>query len=180
MAAASSSAGRTGRPRKASTATPNPLPIAVTPTVETPTPSAAGVATSMPAPSLGSNGPMTPAECEQLAAQLTEPGVREYRRPVRMRCGEAEAGRADAYTHIAMRRKLDIAAELRDSAESNRDHAFYEKYLAVFIPVLMTILGDSKSIIFIKENAEQVRPRQGVSDRRVHDWCLQHSLTSVS
>lgn len=79
-----------------------------------------------------------------------------------------------------MRRKLDIAAELRDSAESNRDHAFYEKYLAVFIPVLMTILGDSKSIIFIKENAEQVRSRHGVSDHRADDPRLLHSLTSVS
>jgi hypothetical protein len=56
-----------------------------------------------------------------------------------------------------MRRKLDIAAELRDSAESNRDHAFYEKYLSIFIPALITILGDPKSIVFVKENVEQVR-----------------------
>ena len=48
-----------------------------------------------------------------------------------------------------------LASELRDSAESNKDFAFYDKYLAVFIPALMTILGDEKSVTFVKDNQEQ-------------------------
>ena len=49
-----------------------------------------------------------------------------------------------------------IACELRDTAESNRDFAFYNIYLSVFIPALVTILGDEKSIAFGKESFDHV------------------------
>lgn len=75
-------------------------------------------------------GPMTVAECESLAAQLVD-------------------------TNTPMRRRMEIASELRDTAESNRDYAFYDKYLGVFIPALITILGEEKSIVFVKDNSEQ-------------------------
>ena len=84
----------------------------------------------MPALSFSSNGPMTVADCEHLASQLLDAAVQP-------------------------RRKLEIASELRDSAESNRDFAFYDKYLSVFIPALLTILGDEKAISFNKDNADQ-------------------------
>jgi transformation/transcription domain-associated protein len=75
-------------------------------------------------------GPMTVPECEALAAQLTD-------------------------TNIPLRRRMEIASELRDSAESNRDYTFYDKYLGVFIPALITILGEEKHIVFVKDNSEQ-------------------------
>ncbi|WVQ85959.1 hypothetical protein IAT38_008127 [Cryptococcus sp. DSM 104549] len=132
MASSGPSAPRTGRPRKASTATPHPLPLAgATPAVETPTPSAIGGAgVSMPPPSFSSSGPMSASDCEFLASQLLEPGV-------------------------TTRKKLEIALELRDSAENNKDFQFYEKYLSIFIPALITILGEEKSITFVKDNVEQ-------------------------
>lgn len=73
---------------------------------------------------------MTVADCEHLAGQLLDPG-------------------------LLPRRKLEIACELRDSAESNRDFAFFEKYLAIFIPALLTILSDEKTISFVKDNTDQ-------------------------
>lgn len=73
---------------------------------------------------------MTVAECETLAAQLVD-------------------------SNTPMRRRMEIASELRDSAESNREYAFYDKYLAVFIPVLVQILGEEKHIVFLKDNSEQ-------------------------
>ena len=85
---------------------------------------------SMPAPSYSSNGPMTAADCEILAGQLLDPG-------------------------LAIRRKLEIAAELRDSAESTRDFASYEKYLFIFVPALLHILGDEKTVSFVKDHADQ-------------------------
>lgn len=81
----------------------------------------------MPAMSYTSNGPVTIADCEQLAAQLLD-------------------------TSLAPRRRLDAAQELRDSAESNRDYAFYDRYLGVFIPVVVQILGDEKTVSFGREN----------------------------
>ena len=74
---------------------------------------------------------MTPADCESLAGQLLDPG-------------------------LATRRKVEIASELRDSAENNRDYAFYEKYLGVFVPALITVLGDEKGISFNKDSVDQV------------------------
>ena len=131
------SLNRSGRPRKASTVTPHALSTNGTPTLET-TPSytangaggVAGGAVTMPAPSFSSNGPMTTADCEHLAGQLLDGGV-------------------------SARRKLEIASELRDSAESNREFAFYDKYLAIFIPTLITILSDEKTISFMKDSADQ-------------------------
>lgn len=73
---------------------------------------------------------MTVAECESLAAQLVD-------------------------TNTPMRRRMEIASELRDSSESNREYAFYDKYLAVFIPALVQILGEEKNIVFQKDNPEQ-------------------------
>lgn len=73
---------------------------------------------------------MTVAECEALAAQLTDPAT-------------------------PLRRRIEIASELRDSAESNREYTFYDKYLAVFIPALVQILGEEKNIVFVKDNSEQ-------------------------
>ena len=60
---------------------------------------------------------------------------------------------------------LPSASDLRDSAESNKDYAFYDKYLAIFIPALMTILGDEKSITFVKDCQEQVSENECRSDR---------------
>jgi transformation/transcription domain-associated protein len=85
----------------------------------------------MPPPSFSGTGPTTPSDCESLANQLVDPSV-------------------------AIRRKLDIAGELRDSAESNKDFAFYEKYLAILMPALMTVLADEKTITFSKEGPDQV------------------------
>ncbi len=84
----------------------------------------------MAAPSFSSNGPITVAECEQLAGQLLDPSINP-------------------------RRKLEIASELRDSAESNRDFKFYDSYLAIFVPALLTILADEKTISFVKDNPDQ-------------------------
>lgn len=90
---------------------------------------------SMPPPSYTSNGPMSVSDCEFLASQLLEPTV-------------------------TARKKLEIALELRDSAENNRDFGFYDKYLSIFIPALISILGDEKSITFVKDNVEQVSAKQ--------------------
>ena len=125
---------RVGRPRKASTAASHPpVPgIGGTPTVETSAASTGGGGISnMPPPSFSGTGPTTAADCESLANQLVDPS-------------------------LAIRRKLDIAGELRDSAESNKDFAFYEKYLAILMPALMTVLGDEKTITFSKEGPDQV------------------------
>lgn len=73
---------------------------------------------------------MSVSDCEFLASQLLEPAV-------------------------TARKKLEIALELRDSAENNRDFGFYDKYLSIFIPALISILGDEKSITFVKDNVEQ-------------------------
>lgn len=83
----------------------------------------------MPAMSFTSNGPVTVADCEHLAAQLLD-------------------------TSLAPRKRLDAANELRDSAESNRDYAFYDKYLGIFIPVVIQILGDEKTVSFVKESTD--------------------------
>jgi hypothetical protein len=45
---------------------------------------------------------------------------------------------------------------LRDTAEAQRDFAFYTNYLAVFIPALQTILGDEKTIAFGREAFDHV------------------------
>ena len=85
---------------------------------------------SMPAPSFASSGPMTIADCESSAAILLDPT-------------------------IAMRRKLEVASDLRDSAESNKEFNFYDKYLAIFIPALVTLLGDEKAITFLTDTTDQ-------------------------
>ncbi|KAL1410016.1 transcription-associated protein 1 [Vanrija albida] len=120
-----------GRPRKASTATAP----GGTPTAESSTPGASahhGPPTAAPTAATGitTTGPSTLAECEALAAQLSD-------------------------TNTPMRRRMEIASELRDSAESNRDYVFYDKYLGVFIPALVAILGEEKNIVFVKDNSEQ-------------------------
>jgi hypothetical protein len=51
---------------------------------------------------------------------------------------------------------LIIANELRDTAECAREFAFYEKYLGIFIPMLVTILGDEKGISFAKDSPDYV------------------------
>ena len=84
----------------------------------------------MPAPSFSSSGPMTAADCEHLAAQLLDPLV-------------------------SPRRKLDIASDLRDSAENNRDFIFYDKYLSIFVPAVLTILGDERTVSFVKDSPDQ-------------------------
>ncbi|WVQ95626.1 hypothetical protein IAU59_002724 [Kwoniella sp. CBS 9459] len=157
-AAGPSVVNRTGRPRKASTATPHPIPTGGTPAAETPTPSASAIGGSMamPPPSFSSNGPMTVSDCEFMAAQLLEQGV-------------------------TTRKKLEIAFELRDSAESNRDFGFYEKYLSIFIPALITILGEEKSITFTKDNIEQ-RFRHTLLaflQRLPHTEPFRHHMSSV-
>ncbi|WWC98567.1 hypothetical protein V866_005459 [Kwoniella sp. B9012] len=150
-----------GRPRKASTAASHPpsttdsQPHAQG---QTPTPSvsAAGGGMSMPPPSFSSNGPLTVSDCEFMASQLLEPGV-------------------------AIRKKLEIAFELRDSAESTRDFGFYEKYLAIFIPALITILGEEKSIVFMKDNIEQ-RYRHTLLaflQRLPHHEPIRHHISSI-
>jgi len=45
---------------------------------------------------------------------------------------------------------------LRDTAESNRDFALYGVYLSTFIPALVTILGDEKTIAFGRESFDHV------------------------
>ncbi|WVR08546.1 hypothetical protein IAU60_005601 [Kwoniella sp. DSM 27419] len=134
MASSGPSTNRSGRPRKPSSAAMLPNTSVATPVAEsstpTPTPSALGGGMSMPPISASSNGPTTPIDCEHMAAQLLEPGP-------------------------TTRRKLEIAIELRDSAESSRDHVFYEKYLSIFVPAIITILGEEKSITFAKDNIEQ-------------------------
>lgn len=93
--------------------------------------STGGGGISMPAPSYSSSGPMTTGDCENMAQQLLDP-------------------------NCPTRRKLEVASELRDSAESNRDFAFYEKYLAILIPTLITILSDEKAITFHRDSPDQV------------------------
>ena len=51
---------------------------------------------------------------------------------------------------------MDVASELRDTAESQRDFAFYTSYLSVFIPALQTILGEEKTIAFGRESFDHV------------------------
>lgn len=51
---------------------------------------------------------------------------------------------------------MEIATDLRDSAEVVRDPAFYEKYLAIFIPALVTLLEDEKTVSFLKDSQDQV------------------------
>lgn len=125
---------RTARPRKASTAASHP-PVGLAPGAPSVDPSSAstgGAGTSaIPQPSYSSSGPTTTADCENIAAQLTDPNV-------------------------APRRKLEIAGDLRDSAETNRDFAFYEKYLGILVPALITVLGDEKTINFSRENLDHV------------------------
>ncbi|ODN82926.1 hypothetical protein L202_01173 [Cryptococcus amylolentus CBS 6039] len=151
MASSAPSTNRSGRPRKSSTAASHPHPS------ETPTPSAAGGgATSMPPPSHTSNGPMSVSDCEFLASQLLEPS-------------------------FPTRKKLEIALELRDSAENNRDFGFYDKYLSVFVPALISILGDEKSITFVKDNVEQ-RFRHTLLaflQRLPHTEPFRHHMSSV-
>jgi transformation/transcription domain-associated protein len=63
-----------------------------------------------------------------------------------------------------MVRKLTfLACELRDTAESNRDFALYNVYLSTFIPALVTILGDEKTIAFGRESFDHVRCNQLVA-----------------
>lgn len=95
----------------------------------------------MPHPSYSSSGPTTLADCESIAAQLTDPNV-------------------------APRRKLEIAGDLRDSAESNRDFAFYEKYLGILIPALITVLGDERTINFYRDNVDHVSDHWRLLSRR--------------
>ena len=85
----------------------------------------------MPPPTSGSVGPINISDCESLAGQLLDPAV-------------------------GSRRKLDIAIELRDSAENNRDYSFYEKYLAVLVPCVITVLSDEKTINFARDSFDQV------------------------
>ncbi|BEJ12109.1 hypothetical protein CspHIS471_0205690 [Cutaneotrichosporon sp. HIS471] len=128
------------RPRKASTAGTGGPPSVEQSALSTPASGGAGPSNHTgPAPSgiaptnatqTPTTGPMAVPECESLAAQLIDPNT-------------------------PMRRRMEIASELRDSAESNRDFAFYDKYLGVFIPALVQILGDEKSIVFTKDNSEQ-------------------------
>ncbi|KAL7422906.1 transcription-associated protein 1 [Cryptotrichosporon argae] len=96
-------------------------PPSGTGTGEPSTASALGHLTAHMSPS----GPSTVAECEMLAQQLLDP-------------------------KISYRRKLEISGDLRDTAESNRDYAFYEKYLNIFVPVLVTLLSDEKTIVFVR------------------------------
>nr|XP_019007357.1 transformation/transcription domain-associated protein [Kwoniella pini CBS 10737]OCF46138.1 transformation/transcription domain-associated protein [Kwoniella pini CBS 10737] len=159
---------RANRPRKASTAASHPPGI--TPSTDnpsqppaqsqnhTPTPSASAVGgnMSMPPPSFSTNGPLTVADCEFMVSQLLEPSVNP-------------------------RRKLEIAFELRDSAEQTRDFGFYEKYLAIFIPALITILGDEKSVTFVKDNLEQ-RYRHTLLaflQRLPHNEPFRHHMSAV-
>ncbi|WWC92285.1 uncharacterized protein L201_007239 [Kwoniella dendrophila CBS 6074] len=172
-----------GRPRKASTAanitqtpqaapsTSAPAPVSAlppVPTISTPTPTQAsipsapvsaiggGTGISMPPPSFSNNGPLTVSDCEFMASQLLEPG-------------------------IATRKKLEIAFELRDSAESTRDFGFYEKYLSIFVPALITILGEEKSVTFMKDNIEQ-RYRHTLLaflQRLPHTEPFRHHMSSV-
>jgi transformation/transcription domain-associated protein len=96
---------------------------------------------NMPPPSFSGTGPTSVADCEALAAQLLDPNV-------------------------PTRRKTDIASELRDSAEGNKDTSFYEKYLGVLMPAVMTVLADERTIHFIKDSPDQVRD----STRRVERY----------
>jgi transformation/transcription domain-associated protein len=123
---------RTNRPRKSSTAASHP-PTGLAPgapSIDASAASGAGMST-MPPPSFSTSGPTTTADCETLAAQLID-------------------------TSVPMRRRLEIASDLRDSAETTRDFAFYEKYLAILIPALLTVLGDEKTVTFSKEGLDQV------------------------
>ncbi|WRT70688.1 uncharacterized protein IL334_007686 [Kwoniella shivajii] len=158
MATSGPSTNRTGRPRKASTAASHPPGLTPAADMQTPTPSASAVGggMSMPPPSFSTNGPLTVSDCEYMASQLLEPG-------------------------IATRKKLEIAFELRDSAESTRDFGFYEKYLSIFVPALITILGEEKSVTFMKDNIEQ-RYRHTLLaflQRLPHTEPFRHHMSSV-
>ncbi|WVN89695.1 uncharacterized protein L203_104925 [Cryptococcus depauperatus CBS 7841] len=157
MATSGPATNRPGRPRKSSTATPHSLPLISTSAVDTPTSSAVGFGgMSMPPPSHTSNGPMSVSDCELLASQLLESGV-------------------------TARKKLEIALELRDSAENNRDFGFYDKYLSIFIPALIQILGDEKTITFVKDSVDQ-RFRHTLLaflQRLPHTEPFRHHMSSV-
>jgi transformation/transcription domain-associated protein len=56
-----------------------------------------------------------------------------------------------------MRRKFEIMTELKDSAETQKEYSFYEKYLAVLFPVIVALLGEEEKVVFVKDNMEQVR-----------------------
>lgn len=55
-----------------------------------------------------------------------------------------------------MRRRFEIANELRDSAEINKDFAFYTKYLEALIPAVVSILSEEKSIVFFRDTIDNV------------------------
>lgn len=134
-----------GRPRKASTAASHPPQPTAGPSNAGPSGNAPGAPSvdasaastggggisTMPPPSFNSAGPTTAADCESIALQLVDPNTN-------------------------LRRKLDIANELRDSAENTRDFAFYEKYLGALIPAVITVLSDEKAISFMKDNLDHV------------------------
>nr|XP_018259603.1 transformation/transcription domain-associated protein [Kwoniella dejecticola CBS 10117]OBR81761.1 transformation/transcription domain-associated protein [Kwoniella dejecticola CBS 10117] len=125
---------------------------------QTPTPSASAVGggVSVQPPYSTGNGPSTVADCEYMVSQLLEPGLNP-------------------------RRKLELAFELRDTAEQTREFSFYEKYLAIFIPALITILGDEKSVTFVKENSEQRLRHTLIAflQRLPHNEPLRHHLNSI-
>lgn len=157
MAATGPPATRTGRPRKASTAASHAGPsntAAETPTTaSTPAPGTTGGGPSI-APGttmhsfVPSNGPQTVLDCETFAAQLLDPSVRKS-----SSAGIEQIMHTDK---IAPRRKQELAVELRDSAENSKDFAYYAKYLEVLIPAVVTLLGEEKTISFLKDNADQV------------------------
>lgn len=64
----------------------------------------------------------------------------------------------------AARRRQEVAVELRDSAENNKDYAFYAKYLEILMPVVLGILGEEKTIAFQKESPDQVCASSSIAD----------------
>jgi transformation/transcription domain-associated protein len=57
---------------------------------------------------------------------------------------------------VPTRKKFEITSELKDTAETQKDYTFYEKYLGVLFPVMSKLLLEEDKIVFVKENLEQV------------------------
>lgn len=51
---------------------------------------------------------------------------------------------------------METIGELRDTAEGQKDFAFYEKYLGVLMPAITGLLGEEDKIVFFKDAMDQV------------------------
>lgn len=81
--------------------------------------------------SMSGGGPNTQQECEAWLSRLKD-------------------------TNLEIARRIQLALELRDSADSTRDQAHYSTYLTVLVPgVTKLLLEGSPGVTFVRESSEQ-------------------------